>query len=121
MPYKTRGKCVYKKTGKKVGCTKGDIKKYLAALHANANESIMTFKQYVSEVMAKDLHKGDHVKNINPDCKHVNSHGDVEDIEDLPEISDGKGGKNMPGKLIVYKDKNTGRKLKKTADQLEIQ
>ena len=40
MPYKTRkvkgkGTCVYKKKGgKKVGCTKGSIKKYLAALHA---------------------------------------------------------------------------------------
>jgi len=30
--------CVYKKDGgAKVGCTKGDIKKYLAALHANAD------------------------------------------------------------------------------------
>jgi polyhydroxyalkanoate synthesis regulator phasin len=39
MPYEVRGKCVYKKdTGKKVGCTKGDVKKYLAALHANTNE-----------------------------------------------------------------------------------
>jgi len=41
MPYKTKGKCVYKKdTGKKVGCTDGSVKKYLAALHANANESL---------------------------------------------------------------------------------
>ena len=41
MHYKVRGKCVYKKdTGKKVGCTDGSVKKYLAALHANANESI---------------------------------------------------------------------------------
>ena len=40
MPYITKGKCVYKKdTGKKVGCTKGSVKKYLAALHANVNES----------------------------------------------------------------------------------
>jgi hypothetical protein len=36
MPYEARGKCVYKKdTGKKVGCTKGSVQKYLAALHAN--------------------------------------------------------------------------------------
>ena len=41
VPYKTKGKCVYKKdTGKKVGCTDGPIDKYLAALHANANENI---------------------------------------------------------------------------------
>jgi GNAT superfamily N-acetyltransferase len=36
MPYVARGKCVYKRdTGAKVGCTKGSVKKYLAALHAN--------------------------------------------------------------------------------------
>jgi hypothetical protein len=45
MPYKTKKigdkHCVYKKdTGAKVGCTKGSIDKYLAALHINANESI---------------------------------------------------------------------------------
>lgn len=41
MPYKVKGKCVYKKdSGEKVGCTKGSVKKYLAALHANANESL---------------------------------------------------------------------------------
>lgn len=36
MPYFTKNKCVYKKsTGKKVGCTKGPLNKYLAALHIN--------------------------------------------------------------------------------------
>lgn len=41
MPYKVKGNCVYKKdSGAKVGCTKGDVKKYLAALHANANEAV---------------------------------------------------------------------------------
>ncbi len=41
MAYKVKGKCVYKKdTGAKVGCTKGSIDKYLAALNINANESI---------------------------------------------------------------------------------
>lgn len=40
MPYKVKRKCIYKKdTGKKVGCTKGSVKKYLAALHANVDES----------------------------------------------------------------------------------
>jgi hypothetical protein len=48
MPYKAKGKCVYKKdTGKKVGCTKGSVKKYLAALHINAKESTLpSFKDY---------------------------------------------------------------------------
>ena len=40
MPYKVKGKCVYKDTGKKVGCTDGPVSDYLAALHANANENI---------------------------------------------------------------------------------
>lgn len=39
MPYQVRGKCVYKKdTGKKVGCTKGSIKKYLTALQMHAEQ-----------------------------------------------------------------------------------
>ena len=41
MPYKVKGKCVYKKEDNtKVGCTKGDVNKYLAALHANVDESV---------------------------------------------------------------------------------
>lgn len=40
MPYKAKGKCVYKKdTGEKVGCTKGPVSKYLAALHANVPDA----------------------------------------------------------------------------------
>ena len=51
MPYDTKDgtgedkgkKCVYKKgTDEKVGCTDGPIEDYLAALHANANESLHT-------------------------------------------------------------------------------
>lgn len=45
MPYTHKKvgdkQCVYKKEDNtKVGCTKGSVDKYLAALHANANESI---------------------------------------------------------------------------------
>ena len=39
MPYVAKGKCVYKKNGTKVGCTKGPVKKYLAALHANVPDA----------------------------------------------------------------------------------
>jgi hypothetical protein len=40
MPYKIKGRCIYRKdTGKKVGCTKGSVKKYMAALHTNVVES----------------------------------------------------------------------------------
>lgn len=47
MPYFTKGKCVYKKSsGKKVGCTKGSVKKYVAALHANVKEPINECMEY---------------------------------------------------------------------------
>jgi hypothetical protein len=40
MPYTVKRNCVYKKDGgAKVGCTKGSVKKYLAALYANTDES----------------------------------------------------------------------------------
>ncbi len=40
MPYKAKGKCVYKSdSNKKVGCTDGPVKKYLAALHANVPDA----------------------------------------------------------------------------------
>lgn len=55
MPYKTKGKCVYKKdTGKKVGCTKGSVKKYLAALHINAHEE----SNKKMSITQKDVLKG---------------------------------------------------------------
>ena len=43
MPYKVKGKCIYKKrpdgsAGTLVGCTKGDVKKYLQALYSNVKE-----------------------------------------------------------------------------------
>ena len=63
MPYMTSGKCVYKKKpdgsrGKKVGCTEGSVKDYLAALHMHADESkrpmdmkkiIENFKHFLKE------------------------------------------------------------------------
>lgn len=42
MPYVAKGKTVYKKAGgklKKVGTTKGSVKKYLAALYANSPDA----------------------------------------------------------------------------------
>lgn len=45
MPYEVKGQCVYKKdSGTKVGCTKGNVNNYLAALHANANENTNILK-----------------------------------------------------------------------------
>ena len=54
MPYKVKGKCIYKKdTGKKVGCTTGPVKKYLAALHINAHEA-----KVPATITQKDILKG---------------------------------------------------------------
>ena len=73
MPYTAKGKCVYRKdTGKKVGCTKGSVKKYLAALHANVkdvNESEEWYDEVLNEkplLRFDDLKVGDVVSNLNP-------------------------------------------------------
>lgn len=62
MPYRVKGNCIYKKDGgAKVGCTNGSVKKYLAALHANADES-------VEPIIEKNILKGgkaDKITNIN--------------------------------------------------------
>lgn len=57
MPYKIKGNCIYKKdTGKKVGCTKGSVKKYLAALHANVtNEQKIQIKSKLKEVLRRSF------------------------------------------------------------------
>jgi hypothetical protein len=68
---------------------------------------MLNFKQFV-ESLARDLHKGDKIKNINPDCEHHGSEGEVTDIIDLPEHGNKevKSKHNMPGKLIKYDVKN---------------
>lgn len=39
MPYEIKGQCIYKKkTGEKVGCTEGDVHKYMAAMEANVKD-----------------------------------------------------------------------------------
>jgi hypothetical protein len=69
--------------------------------------------------ITSELKPGDKIKNTNPDCKHYKSKGKVEKVTDLPEVSDGKGSKNIPGKVVHYTDEKTGKKLKKTGEQLE--
>lgn len=70
MPYVARGKCIFKKDGgAKVGCTKGSVKKYLAALHANANESEdksldevrLFIRKTLSEAVEKKEEAGDDI------------------------------------------------------------
>jgi hypothetical protein len=58
MPYKIKGKCIYKKdTGKKVGCTDGDVDKYLKALQANVHEAItsITLNEDISDLDTEDI------------------------------------------------------------------
>ena len=83
MPYKTKGKCVHKKdTGKKVGCTKGSIKKYLAALHMHANEGkkMKITKSELMEIVKEEInakiaeydrdHSGKRCNVVHPLVKH---------------------------------------------------
>jgi hypothetical protein len=96
MPYKAKGKCVYKAdTGKKVGCTKGSVKKYLAALHANVpdakNEEIEEpMKIKLSEIAKKILEN--HGQNkIMLNGKEVDASSlvvDNVDVNDYPDFSD---------------------------------
>ncbi len=66
MPYKVKGKCVYKKDdGSKVGCTKGSVDKYLAALYANTTESEnITESDEVKGGKADDLTAADIAKKF---------------------------------------------------------
>ena len=77
MPYKVKGKCVYKKdTGKKVGCTKGPVSKYLAALHINAKEATGSFKEYFAKVNAADGSQKDTDYTVTSEGEYASSSGD---------------------------------------------
>ena len=86
-----------------------------------------TFRQYLAEVRARELKPGDKVKNVNRDCEHADSEGEVEAVVKLPHKGDEevKNKNNMPGRLVKYKVTNDtknaekGDHLYKTADQLD--
>lgn len=100
MPYKAKGKCVYRADiGKKVGCTKGPVSKYLAALHANVpdakNEEVEEpMKIKLSEIAKKIMEgKGYYTPNkgitlngraIDPKSIEI----DGVDPRDYPDFSD---------------------------------
>lgn len=71
MPYRIQGKCIYKKDGgAKVGCTKGDVHKYMAALHANASESVDDINNEDTKELIKRLIRenfGLFIKDESPD------------------------------------------------------
>ena len=79
-----------------------------------------TFKQFYESVMANDLKKGDKIKNVNKDCEHSGSEGEVEDVVELPQRGKKlvKSKHNMPGKLVKYKVTNTDGKNYEKGDTL---
>ena len=56
MPYKRKGKCVYNKTGKKVGCSKSAAaaKDYVKALYASTANENYTFEDLVKRALFEE-------------------------------------------------------------------
>jgi hypothetical protein len=86
------------------------------------------FDTLVNEILKKDLHVGDRVKNVNPDCEHYGSEGVVKKITTRPEENSDKvkNKHNVPGSDAEYEVTNDtdnagkGDRLKKSLDQLKI-
>ena len=76
------------------------------------------FKDYFDD--NEDLRPGDTCKNINPDCKHFGSEGEVIEIKDINDNEHD----NRIGKAVVYRVNNRGKEfnvgdiLTKTLDQV---
>ena len=93
MPYTVRGKCVYKKdTGKKVGCTKGSVQKYLAALQINAEQvQYECCKESKREIIKRGISKI--VKQVIREMKlnNINEFLDYDDpIVDVNQLKPGE-------------------------------
>ena len=86
------------------------------------------FDTIVNEILKKDLHVGDRIKNVNPDCEHYGTEGIVKKISSRPEEKSNqvKNKHNIPGSDVEYEvtndTKNAGKgdKLKKSLDQIKI-
>ena len=78
------------------------------------------FNKLYEALMANDLKKGDKIKNVNKDCEHAGSEGEVENVVDLPQRGKDqvKSKHNMPGKLVKYKVTNTDGKNFEKGDTL---
>jgi len=74
----------------------------------------MSFKDFfyeqVTNLKANELKKGDKIENINTQCDHYKSKGEVVDIISMPKKKTNrvKSGENTPGKLVKYKITNSG-------------
>jgi len=57
MPYKIKGKCIYDKdTGKRIGCTKGSVQRYLKVLQINVKEQNCCKEMKLSKIL-KEIKK----------------------------------------------------------------
>ena len=85
MPYTVKGKCVYKKEdGSKVGCTNGSVDEYLAALYANAKESVKSDKLTIEDIANKfDKVYANVKENINEINKLKGGKADKLTIQDI--------------------------------------
>ena len=84
------------------------------------------FQSIFNELLKKDLHVGDKIENINPDCEHYKTKGVIKKIKSRPEEQSDKvkSKHNIPGSDVEYKVTNDtetaehGDSLKKSIDQL---
>ena len=88
----------------------------------------MQFDRLVNEILKKDVHVGDKIKNINPDCEHHGTEGVIKKIVKRPEEGSEKvkNKHNIPGSDVEYEVTNDtetaakGDRLKKSLDQIKI-
>jgi hypothetical protein len=112
MPYTHRKvgdkECVYKKDGgAKVGCTKGSVDKYLAALHANVDESVDICNGFDYGILAKSITETNTIKGGKSDKLSLKDIADKFDVS-LGEI------KSQLQKGIKVETEHTNDKEKAT-------
>jgi len=87
-----------------------------------------SFREFIAEVLKKDVKVGDKIRNINPDCEHHGSEGVIKKIKSRPEENSSKvkNKHNIPGSDVEYEVTNDttnaekGDRLKKSLDQIKI-
>ena len=85
------------------------------------------FDSLVNEILKKDIHVGDDIKNINPDCEHYGTKGKIKKIIKRPEVGSDKVSNkhNIPGNDVEYEVTNDtetakkGDRLRKSLDQIK--
>lgn len=85
------------------------------------------FERLVNEILKKDIRVGDGIKNINPDCEHHGTEGEIKKIIKRPETGSDKVSNkhNIPGSDVEYevtnntKNAKKGDRLRKSLDQLD--